>query len=57
MAVGRHIYGHVLRTYDHRSGPAQAEQARIFLVNLFFGWTIIGWILALIWSVLHEERR
>ena len=29
----------------------------IFLVNLFFGWTIIGWILALIWSVLHEERR
>ena len=29
----------------------------IFLVNLFFGWTIIGWILALIWSVMHEERR
>ena len=29
----------------------------IFLVNLFFGWTVIGWILALIWSVMHEERR
>lgn len=22
----------------------------ILLVNLFFGWTILGWILALIWS-------
>lgn len=22
----------------------------IFLANLFFGWTAIGWILALIWS-------
>jgi len=22
----------------------------IFLLNLFFGWTLIGWIVALIWS-------
>jgi hypothetical protein len=24
--------------------------AKIFFVNLFFGWTLIGWIAALIWS-------
>ena len=25
----------------------------VFLVNLFFGWTGIGWIIALIWSVMR----
>lgn len=24
--------------------------AAIFLVNLFFGWTFIGWVIALIWA-------
>lgn len=22
----------------------------VFLVNLFFGWTFIGWVMALIWA-------
>lgn len=26
----------------------------IFLVNLFFGVTVIGWIVALIWAVKHD---
>jgi Superinfection immunity protein len=25
--------------------------AKIFFINLFFGWTLIGWIAVLIWSV------
>ncbi|MCL1885621.1 MAG: superinfection immunity protein [Dehalococcoidia bacterium] len=25
----------------------------VFLVNLFFGWTFIGWVIALIWSVIR----
>ena len=29
----------------------------IFLVNLFFGATIIGWIIALIWSLTGEGKR
>jgi hypothetical protein len=29
----------------HRNGGA------IFLVNLFFGWSVLGWLIALIWSV------
>jgi hypothetical protein len=24
--------------------------AAIFLVNLFFGWTFIGWVIALLWA-------
>ena len=28
----------------------------IFVVNLFLGWTIIGWIVALIWAATDEPR-
>lgn len=28
----------------------------IFLVNLFFGWTVIGWIVALIWALSSERE-
>ncbi len=26
----------------------------IFLVNLFFGWSLIGWFVALIWAVKKD---
>jgi hypothetical protein len=26
----------------------------IFLVNLFFGWTLIGWVVALVWAVSYQ---
>jgi hypothetical protein len=28
----------------------------IFLLNFFFGWTVIGWCAALIWSVVDKPR-
>jgi len=28
----------------------------IFLVNFFFGWTFIGWIVALIWALNDSPR-
>ena len=34
---------------------SKRNTAAIFLLNLFLGWTGIGWIIALIWSVMHEE--
>jgi len=26
----------------------------IFLLNFFLGWTVIGWIVALIWAAKHD---
>jgi hypothetical protein len=28
----------------------------IFLVNFFFGWTVIGWIVAMIWACSADAR-
>lgn len=28
----------------------------IFLVNLFFGMTFVGWIAALIWALMYEDK-
>ena len=33
------------------------NQSAIFLLNLFLGWTIIGWVIALVWSTMHEEGK
>lgn len=35
----------------HRSAPA------IAVVNVLFGWTLIGWIWALIWSLTGNVRE
>ena len=26
----------------------------IFLLNLFLGWSVIGWIIALVWALKHD---
>jgi len=26
----------------------------IFLLNLFLGWTMIGWVVALVWAAKHD---
>jgi hypothetical protein len=28
----------------------------IFLLNLFFGWTVVGWIVAMVWAAVSEPR-
>jgi len=28
----------------------------IFIINLFLGWTLIGWVIALAWSVSENNR-
>jgi hypothetical protein len=29
----------------------------IFILNLFFGWTVLGWIVALVWAVSPPRAR
>jgi hypothetical protein len=29
----------------------------IFIINLFFGWTLIGWVIALAWAFAHEAKQ
>lgn len=29
----------------------------IFVVNLFLGWTLLGWVIALAWSVSNQEEK
>lgn len=26
----------------------------IFLLNLFLGWTLVGWVVALVWAFAHD---
>lgn len=28
----------------------------VFLLNLFLGWTVIGWVVALVWAIVGERR-
>ena len=28
--------------------------ASVFALNLFLGWTLIGWVIALVWALAHD---
>ena len=36
-------------------GRHKADAMGIFLVNLLFGWTVVGWMIALIWACAAER--
>lgn len=33
----------------------QPNKLGIFFVNLFFGWSLIGWVVALVWAVKNQK--
>ena len=35
----------------HRNGAA------IFMLNIFLGWTFVGWVAALVWSMTADVKR
>jgi hypothetical protein len=39
------------------SSRSHRNSTAIFLLNLFLGWTFLGWLGALIWAVTYQEPR
>jgi hypothetical protein len=37
-------------------GRDKRDATGIFLLNLFLGWTVIGWVIALIWACTAEPH-
>jgi uncharacterized membrane protein len=37
--------------YNHRNANS------ICLLNLFLGWTVLGWIVAMIWAVSNDKKE
>lgn len=33
------------------------DTVKIFLLTLFLGWTLVGWIIAFVWSFTDVRRR
>lgn len=38
-------------------GRGRTNTVAILILNLFLGWTLIGWIIALVWACAHDEVR
>lgn len=38
-------------------GRGRTNTMSIFMVNLFLGWTLIGWVVALAWSVATDTVK
>ena len=33
------------------------NQIPILIINLFLGWTLIGWVLCLAWSLTNDSKK
>jgi hypothetical protein len=51
LFIGFCLFIYFLPTYFGRN---KRNVGAIFALNLFLGWTLIGWVLALVWAVSHD---
>jgi len=51
LLVGHFLPSVIALARGHHNGFA------IFLTNLLLSWTVIGWVVALIWSTTSIQRR
>jgi len=35
----------------------RTNTASIFALNLFLGWTLVGWVVSLVWALAHDDVR
>jgi len=38
-------------------GRHKRNASAILVLNLFLGWTFVGWVVALVWAFTVEEKR
>lgn len=50
--IGLFIYFIPTMVASHRE---HRNKAGIFCLNFFFGWTLLGWVGALIWALWNEK--
>ena len=36
-------------------GRDKKNSTAIFVLNLFLGWTLVGWVIALVWAATYEN--
>lgn len=50
------LFAYFLPTFIAASRKS-AQTAAIFILNLFLGWTFLGWVIALIWSFVNSSKN
>lgn len=50
------IVGIVIYFIPYFIGSDRRNSAGIFILNLFLGWTLIGWVGALIWALVDDKK-
>lgn len=35
----------------------RSNTAAIFALNFFLGWTVLGWVVALVWSLMEDNKK
>lgn len=54
------VIGMVFTTYLFPTlvalGRKKKNSAAIGVLNLFLGWTFLGWVVALVWAFTHETQ-
>lgn len=54
--MGFMLFGALLYFLPAIIGHNKQAATGIFLVNFFFGWTVIGWLIAFVWACSSEHR-